>query len=34
MKNVLLEQNKTKLWNKPYFVENKTKIIHNVFKIQ
>jgi hypothetical protein len=34
MKNVLVEQKKIKLSNKPYFVENKTEIMQNVLKMQ
>ena len=34
MKNVLFEPKKIKLWNKHYFVENKTGIMQNVFEVQ
>ena len=34
MKNILLEQEKIKLWNKQNFVENKTGIIQRVLKMQ
>jgi len=34
MKNVLFEPKKTKLLNKHSFVENKTGIMQNVFKVQ
>ena len=34
MKNVLIEHKKIKLWNKHHFMENKTKITHNILKMQ
>jgi hypothetical protein len=34
MKNVLLEQKKTKLWNKQCFVENITKMMQHVLNMQ
>jgi hypothetical protein len=34
MKNLLLEKKKIQIWNKQYFVKNKTEIMHYVLKMQ